>query len=895
METLMLIVECKKPLFLTKQHSPDGTKSYDLAKWCKFEKVEIDSFETLCATLRSLESEPRKCIIRGDSEIKEGFSNTKQLLANGGQVVPEATRWLLFDFDGRGGKWAEWASEALSNPEGMVKRFLAEECPKELAEASVYWQYGSSIGVDKEKFSLHLWVYLSEPVLSPKAYYLQHGFDGSLDGACQPHYTATPIFTDMVDPMPVRSGVLVGGGDMDASPILNIQKTYSNSGDARMVGHKDARAMMEDYDSLKPDEAGARHPVVISWSLSAIANGMDSFEVESLVMSKLIEWDKEPAIAQRDAASMVKGAVAMVAAGRVVVDHTTNAEVAFDEDVADVVVEDAAGQTKELCGPSILDKIKEAPDAYQAFKDNLKDMGSMDEAQLLDLEDVLVDVGVIVDSKPKAGQMTRARLGKLVKASGGDGGSGISAEVVERYKETWSQTYCSEKNGAFCYFFYNKADKSLRLASKRDELDSMCSYITAEGKKAQALLFREEFYRTIHEERQIVEWVPVTKPFGEPMTRFEQRGDGKLNAIVEVSVIKHLELLKNRHDSVEVPERFETLMDKEYAVVWNVLKAVLARRFLGNKKSTIWVHCSSDWGKSFFFSITDFALTMDNGYSSENFKGDDPAELAKYIYLFIDEAEKFSKEMKLDTLSYRRLWGGQTSVKLPARIIASANSMTDLSGGVDKQLINRVTKIKVDGRKLDDVMSEQGWSTELAKKWYDAMVSRRMHEWLMEWGEADDFTVVTDEVYKAFLKKGVMDDVEDIEETLKGDFWDHFLWGHLVKVGNLYRLKTRSAGHTTAWASDEYLYMDNGSDKEPDRRRLYIKGVSAWSETYIKRTFGKKHYAILKAVPNIETLAQVLGGTRCTKLPNRVSFKGIYFDVAGLEGLEEVFGATKEG
>ena len=891
----MIIVECKKPLFLTKQHSPDGTKSYDLAKWCKFEKVEIDSFETLCTTLRSLESEPRKCIIRGDSEIKEGFNNTKQLLANGGQVVPEATRWLLFDFDGKKGKWTEWASEALSNPEGMVKRFLAEECPKELAEASVYWQYGSSIGVDKEKFSLHLWVYLSEPVLSPKAYYLQHGFDGSLDGACLPHYTATPIFTDMVDPMPVRSGVLVGGGDMDAAPILNVQKTYSNSGDARMVGHKDPRTMMEDYDRLKPDDGGARHPVVISWSLSAIANGMDAFEVESLVMSKLIEWDKDPATAQRDAVNMVKGAVAMVAAGRVVVDHTTDVMVAFDDEEDEKEVEDPQAQKLELCGPSILDKIKDAPDAYQAFKDNLKRIGSLDATQLLDLEDILSDRGVIVDKTPKAGQLTRARLGKLIKSSESGGGGGVNSEVVARYKETWKQTYCAEKNGAFSYFFYNKTDKTLRLASKRDELDSMCSYITAEGKKADALLFREEFYRTIHEDRQIVEWIPITKPFGESMTRFEQRGDGHLNAIVEVSVVKQLELLKNRHSSVDVPDRFATMLDNEYGAVWDVLKAALARRFLGNKKSTIWVHCTSNWGKSFFFSITDFALTMDNGYSSEDFKGDDPAGLAKYIYLFIDEAEKFSKEMKLDTLSYRRLWGGQTSVKLPARIIASANAISDLSGGVDKQLINRVTKIKVAGRDLDAVFSEQGWSAEVAKRWYDALVSRRMHEWLMEWGESADFTVAADEVYKEFLKKGVLDDVEDIEETLKGDFWDHFLWGHLLKVGREFRLKTRGAGYTTAWASDEHLYMDNGSETEPERRRLYIKGVSSWSETYIKRTFGKKHYAILKAVPNIDTLANVLGGKRCKKLPNKVSFKGVYFDVSKLEGLEELFAGVKEG
>ena len=93
----------------------------------------------------------------------------------------------------------------------------------------------------------------------------------------------------------------------------------------------------------------------------------------------------------------------------------------------------------------------------------------------------------------------------------------------------------------------------------------------------------------------------------------------------------------------------------------------------------------------------------------------------------------------------------------------------------------------------------------------------------------------------------------------------------------------------TAWAN-EYLYVDNGSTTEPDRRRLYLKRPGAWMKSYAARSFGDKMHAVAKTMSSVSEVAKMLGGEKCDRLPNQMKFKGIYFDISNTEGLEEVFG-----
>jgi hypothetical protein len=183
----------------------------------------------------------------------------------------------------------------------------------------------------------------------------------------------------------------------------------------------------------------------------------------------------------------------------------------------------------------------------------------------------------------------------------------------------------------------------------------------------------------------------------------------------------------------------------------------------------------------------------------------------------------------------------------------------------------------------------------MARKWYEAILSRRLHSWLTEWGDAESFTDEAAKVFGAFTSKYGFVDSMDVEEALREDLWQHFIWDHVYKVGGEYRLKTRERGYATGWAAEAHLYVDNGSTTDKGRRRLYIKRVHSWLKTYIFRTFEDKGHAIFKAVPNVEMVAKVLNGKQCQTLPNAHKFKGVYFDLNKVEGLEEVFGDAKEG
>lgn len=884
----MIIAECKPNLNTTKIHDEEGTRNYDDAALFKFTKVGVKSFKSLCYHLESLEKEPKKFIIRGDSDdIKEGYNNRRKLTVNGGTVYPVERQWALFDFDGVGEEWGPWVSEALHDPEGMVKRFLVEKCPPELRDASVYWQYGSNMGIKENKFSLHLWVWLSEPVMNLKPYYIEHGFDGLLAGAVQVHYTAAPVFEDgREDPMPIRSGVLERGGAMDAGPILALQDTVPAMGGEKLVmAEKTHQAIRNEIEEADASE-GERHDTALRLSLGAIANGMDHDEVATLMEDKLVEWGYDASTAKVDAKNMVKGAQDMKDRGRVEVDDASHAFSSVGEEVKlepEAVVE----QQKALTEPSFLETIETVDDKLKFISENQEKFGKLTEFEFMDLENILRDDGVVVDGRAARGQLTPGKLNKLRKeAAKASGGSGVvvDPQEVERYQDTWKRTYVSEDQKG--YYLYSKSDRTMRPLSKRDELDVMCKYLCASLTREGQLLFQEKFYKEIHEERMIGEWIGESKPFGKSEVKFEQRGDGKLNVVVQSSVMEYLKVVKERFDDVEVPEEFERWLDKDYGIVSEIMRAVLARRFLGNKKSTIWVNCSSDWGKTFFFGVGQFGLVMENNYSSENFKGNDAAQMARYLYVFVDEADRFTKEMKQDVLSYRKIYSGLSSITLPARILASANPIGDLSDGVDQQLLNRVVKIKVEAEPLKKVLKSRGWGTDKARRWYEAVLSRKLLGWLEDWEVAADPLDEMANVYEAFSTRNTIDDAEEIEEMIRGMFWNHFLFDHIRKDSTgKFRKKTNQTDGSTAWAAD-FLWVDNGSEKDPERRRLYVKKISAWADAWTHRDFGEKKHAVKKSLSSVQSIVRILSGVKCERLPDQKKFKGMYFDISGLKEVE---------
>lgn len=865
----MLVIEAKDGGMMTKQHGPDGTVSYDKTKWFKMTNMGISSFSSMCRLLKSLEDEPSKCIVRGSGNVSDGFTNRRAYVMNGGVLELVPTRWLLFDFDGEGDEWVEWVQRGLADPAGTVDEFLArDEVPDELRNADIYWQYGASFGVGAaNKFSLHLWVWTDEEVLDPRAYYKRYGFDSALAAGTQPHYTARPIFRGgLNDPMPVRSGVRVAAGDMDVSEVLECQAhdvTLGGDGCSYTVPSMSNEELISEYNSIDVG-AGGRHEAVRGWSAKAVANGIDVGQVSNMCEEKLVELGKDRSVARVDGRNLAVGAA------RKGISVDGDPAVVFSSD--DQSVELAEGEVSDVCGPTLMEMVDSAEEGsvLGVLSDNMEKLVALSESDAIRLEEKLWDLGVIADKRGR-GVITPAKFDKMRRGGDGSGGE-LDAREVARYKDMWKGTYVSEDLKH--YFFYNEDEGVLREVSKKDELDGACAYMCAKMKPWERVLFKEKFYKDIHEKRMIARWRSEVLPFGKSETKLEPRRDGKVNVIVITSLLQHLELLARRSEVVEVPVEFERWMESCYGEVWDVLDAVLARRFLGNKRSTIWVNCVSNWGKTFFFSLKEYARCMNNSYKADDFRGDDPSELSQFLYIFVDEADRFTSDMKLDTMPYRRLYGGQMQVTLPARVIASANPIGDLSDGVDAQLLNRVVKVETGRKELAQELEVMGWSTQKARGWYEALVARRMFGLLSQWVGEDDFTSVVDGVYSDFCSKYAMEG-EDIEEAIRLDFWETYLWLIFAKRGDKFNFVDSAAS--------EFFWIDNGSDDEPLRRRIYLRRPVTWFDGYAKRSFGPKYFAVKKSCPNVDSLVRVLGGVKCSKLPNQKSFRGMWFDVSKVQ------------
>lgn len=875
---MITVIKTKVPC--NKRIGADGKMiDYQSAKAVLPTVKDVKSLKDVHELLIDLEDQPYRAILRGvpRDEVKGKWTTKK---AHNYEFPP--VHWLCLDYDQPA---PEGCPDYVEDPEGAI-HWMIEHHWHCLEGVAIAWQLGNSANYRPatEKMSFHLWVWLDEPVIKCRNWLLNNGFDETLTDRSRIHYTASPEGVTV----PRRNGFIEGGA------LEGVEEEWREVEQGEGVEIEwlvcpDWRAqelIKELKDSVSDCDGKARHGIVRGWVLKACTEGFRG--VDAHAVDALVSMGRDHEEACGEVSRLVDGAIAKIKSGEIKASEQAQVAQVFADDEDDGEVEDPQAQKREVCGPSLMESIGESEDPIDYLKNHKEKLKSLDEFQVMELEEILMDKGILVESKPKKGQITRGRLGKLVKAAGG-GGSGsesgiVRPEIVKKYKGIWENTYCTEKNGAYSYFFYDEAGRALRLASKRDEIDSMCSYITANEKKAGALLFREEFYRDIHENRKIIEWVAQSKPFGKSEVYFERRGDGDVNAIIESSVLQHLELIKNRKEKVEVPEAFERFMDANYGRVWDVMKAALARRFLGNKRSTIWVHCQSNWGKSFFFDIGDFGMTLDNGYDKDAFKGNDPAEMARWIYIFVDEAHRFTKEMKLDTIPFRRLWGGLAKVTMPARILASANEIADLSDGADAQLLNRVVKVNVQGEPLEQALQAAGWTTQKARGWYEALLSRKMYQWLKDWGDSKDFTDAADSVYNHFCKTCQMGEIEDITKYIHDHFWDHFLWDHIYKVGREFRKKDT----LSCWAS-EHIHIDNGSSTDPDRRRVYIKSPDAWRDKYVNGSFGAKKFAVAKAMPSINAMAEILNGVKCSRLPNQKSFKGVYFDISKLENVEEQF------
>lgn len=141
----------------------------------------------------------------------------------------------------------------------------------------------------------------------------------------------------------------------------------------------------------------------------------------------------------------------------------------------------------------------------------------------------------------------------------------------------------------------------------------------------------------------------------------------------------------------------------------DMLEMIMAQKFGADKKTSyLWLHCDSNWGKSFLFEgvLKELAYDMNPDETKKALKGDpsgiNVTELVKSSMIFFDEFKSAVSELKniAFQMHVTPKQGKKTTVPVGMKIFASAESVNSLissQGNVEEQFRNRFLYIRAYG------------------------------------------------------------------------------------------------------------------------------------------------------------------------------------------------------
>ncbi len=196
------------------------------------EEVPVSNLQELGDAIERLVEHPNKFIIKG--QIKENMPAVVRRKMHDPDAAFDAVArpYVMLDID----KFPcpDYFSPA-DRPEEVVS-WVKNALPNPFQNTSCYYKFSSSQNVihDEEKaqntVSMHLFFWCDRPVADDewKRYFRAHSspVDSALFNAVQPHYTATPIFEGMDDPLPKRSGFFQGTHSTVVTPEIPEEKSY---------------------------------------------------------------------------------------------------------------------------------------------------------------------------------------------------------------------------------------------------------------------------------------------------------------------------------------------------------------------------------------------------------------------------------------------------------------------------------------------------------------------------------------------------------------------------------------------------------------------------------------------------------------------------------------------
>ncbi|MBA3597953.1 MAG: hypothetical protein H0W40_11350 [Methylibium sp.] len=217
---------------LAKTWRADGTiKQYDEAKYFTHNEVSVRSLAELSALLTKLQTDPRRCIIRGRyvgdevAAIRDSERQAGKVRRALDYFDDQPLHAVLFDVD----KFTPLMSP---DPLDGISEFIQTMLPAAFHTAGYHWQLSNSAGHATKhdgELRVHLWFWLSTPRLSAelKAWAKAAGVkvDLAVFHPVQVHYTAGPVMEPgVVDPIAQRCGLVTSDAvELEIDPAVLAQ------------------------------------------------------------------------------------------------------------------------------------------------------------------------------------------------------------------------------------------------------------------------------------------------------------------------------------------------------------------------------------------------------------------------------------------------------------------------------------------------------------------------------------------------------------------------------------------------------------------------------------------------------------------------------------------------
>lgn len=202
-------------------------ESYSAGTFFNYETKSVSSLGELKSILEELSFDQRKCIIRGVPKLNISSTVRRKIHEPNAAFDSKSHYWVICDLDK-----IQCPSyiDVAKNPEEAA-RWVLHLMPEAFRNADCIWKFSSSQNIPKavgdvppSTISLHLAFWCNRLVDENewKQYFKIHPapVDQALFSPVQIHFTATPVFSGIDDPLPQRIGLLKGSQAVVQIPFL---------------------------------------------------------------------------------------------------------------------------------------------------------------------------------------------------------------------------------------------------------------------------------------------------------------------------------------------------------------------------------------------------------------------------------------------------------------------------------------------------------------------------------------------------------------------------------------------------------------------------------------------------------------------------------------------------